>query len=343
MITGISRFKKGEFNQAAIDEVYNKGKELYKDPVSPPSSGVILNTKESIWDDMTTSAEVSAPATAAEFNKGPIWKNGDYTPPPSGTGIVRNPNDVSKGYNPGPPGAFTTCPDWRKCNVWFEVEEDAGPPVKWCAPSINQAVNSMVEISGLYGYWLDYDGNWHELWKNKKTFAGGRYPRSNMNYVGRGCTEEAWETYNDIRMLYPDYEPKYGFTNDGNSLIRPAHYWRVHMWAEGAIEVPQLWDNTGGKSTPPGQMKGYYTCAWARLVLVDPDGTDDRHIARYIWHVSGDARSSDSTPACDSDIGGISKYKLVPQNGDWEAVNMIVGDLTEAEFMANPPPFPTTP
>ncbi len=345
MITGISRYKKGKFNQSVLDEVYDLAKVKYVDPTPPPSSGIIRNSVNLIWEDMTTPANVSPPCTAAQFAKGPAWKKGDITPPSKGgTGIIRNPNDPSDGYNPGPPAIITRCNEWRKCNVWYEVEEDAGQPVKWCAPTINKAVNSQVELGGLTGAWLDYNGVWHVLYDNYKNISGGRWPKEKMNYPPtRGCTVEAYQVYEDIRQQYPDYDPIRGYTDNGHVLIRPAHYWRVHMWGTGSITVPELMDGTGGRHAPPGQMKAYYSCSWARLVLVDPDGVDDRHLARYIWHVSADAKQSNGKSACLSDIGGHSKYKLVPQNGDWEAANMVVGDITEAEFRNNPPPFPTKP
>ncbi len=345
MITGISRYKKGEFDQGTLDEVYDLAKVKYVDPIAPPSSGIIPNTKELIWDDMTTSANVSPVITAAEFARGPVWKAGDYTPQSQGgSGIQINPNDITDGYNPGPPGVLTPCSTWRKCNVWTEVEEDAGQPTQWCKASINKAVNTQVEMSGLHGYWLDYDGNWHMLYDNYKSITAARYPKVVSNYPPtRGCTDSNFEYYKQFRDANPDYQPFRGYTANGNALYRPAHYWRIHTWGTGSITVPQLTDDTGGRRAPPGQMRAYYTCSWCRLVLVDPNGVDDRHLARYIWHICGDAKEASGVSACFSDIGGISKYKLVPQNGDWAAVNMIVGKLTKAEFMANPPPFPTTP
>ncbi len=305
-------------------------------PTLPPettapvnTSGIIPNSLDLVWKDMTTAAEVAPVCTSASFSRGPNWKAGKTTTPWG---------------NGGPPGVLARCKDWRKVNVWIEVEEDAGPPVQWCKPTINKAQNTQVEVSGLTGYWLDYDGKWHKLWDNYKNLAGGKWPKKKMNYPAtRGCTEKVWQKYENIRQAYPGYDPVRGHTSDGNLLIRPAHYWRTHIWTSGAITVPELWDDKGGKRTPPGQMKAYYASSWARLILVDPKGVDDRHMARYIWHVSGDARQENSTSACFSDIGGISKYKLVPQNGDWAPVNMLVGDITEQEFRQNPPPFSTSP
>ncbi len=135
MVTGISRFTKGEFNQDALDEVYNKGKELYKDPVAPPSSGIIYNTTDEIWSDMhdhNTGWVSNMPSGFGQFN-------GPYDNP----NTDRPLQDI--GYN------------FDNANVWIEVE--AGGNGSGCSPDINLATNTRVEIGWLYGY-IKRNGVW---------------------------------------------------------------------------------------------------------------------------------------------------------------------------------------
>ncbi len=304
MITGISRYKKGSFDQSVLDEVYDLAKVKYIDPIAPPSSGVELNSIDLIWDDMHKATTVR-PVAATDWRQfvGPVFA-----------------------------GSLPTTDAWQKTNAWYEIEEATDPFVA-CGKMSSTAINTRIELMCPDGYVLDYDGTWTHFAGNKD-IGGSNFPiegNDNFDDFLRGCTQQFIE---DERLAYLNYSVEQGFTSNGTALYRPDHYKWFHGWANQHVIANA--DIT----------KAVFHTTWVRLVLIDPTGVDDRHLARFIIHGASDLKSLNNTfPAGygGHGIGGVSGYKLIPQNGDWMASNFLDGYITKAELEANPPPFMTTP
>jgi len=301
-------------------EMTLKGGQLTNEPVAAETtapvventspvntSGIIPNSIDLIWDDMHGKAD-SAPMGSGNWDmfNGPVFW-----------------------------GHLTTCATWEKSNVWIEVEEDAGYGHP-CSQTTNQSTNTMVEVGPMWGAWLSKTTNkWTIFFNGTTTFNGMRLPsEGHMSYdsaLNRGCSDAEAKQFFDLRAQYPDWEVDMGRTATGNLLLRPGKGWRTHYWARPA------------QYTPLSDTKAFYGGYWARLVLIDPNGPDDRYKARYIIHGAADAKQADSSTACKSGVAGISRYKLIPQNGDWMPLNFLDGNITREELEANPPPFPMTP
>ncbi len=320
MVTGISRFTKGEFSQVALDEVWNKGRELYKNPTPPPSSGIQLNSVEMIWNDMHdgNTGQPVASSMAVEYVQGPTFRQFMYVNPPE--------------------------EDWSKINAWFEIEEGAGDYPQECAPTQNFASNTMVEITAPVLSWqklgtagdgkFSNAGDWYELEKSGGTIvSGGKFPAEHGGGFSkeRGCPwDTTGEVYNDIREQNSNYEPEMGRIN-GNYLYKPNYYWWYHGW-------------TAQYHINPDIINAVFSMIWVRVILIDPNGEDDRHRSNYVVHACADKKNSNGgIVGGGQEVGGISRYKKIPTNGDWMPTNWITGWIDEASLIANPPPFPTTP
>ncbi len=304
MVTGISRFTKGEFNQDALDEVWNKGKELNKDPVAPPSSGIILNSTDLIWSDMNDYPDVFPAGTSSSY--------GFF----NGTGYSNNLDGV-KGL-----------PDWGSINAWNEIEDSATGEIS-CGQCAGTSTNTQVELSDMFAWYLDGDV-WHQYSGVGTGLGGSERPNPNQTFPNdRGCPGSE---VMDEKIAYDSYNT---LQSENPMMIRPAHFQRWHGWATN----PRCLIN---KQT----IQAVYVMQFTRLVQIDPNQPNDFHLAKFITHVGGDAKTS-SGGWCENctgcNLGGISNFKLVPVNGDWMPTNYLVGVYDRAALEANPPPFPTSP
>ncbi len=303
MITGISRFTKGEFSQAALDEVYNKGKELYKDPTPPPSSGIILNSTDLIWSDMNDVPDIYPAGTSSGYDQfqGQLYMDHLY----------------AKVFS-----------DWGSINAWNEVESATTGKTS-CGQVAGTSVNTQVELSAMYAYYLDGDV-WHQYSGYDTPLGGAERPNPNQTFPNdRGCPGD---NVMDEKIEYDSYNT---LQSENPMMIRPAHFQRWHGWASN----PRCLID---KNT----IQAVYIMQWSRLVKIDTNGVNDFHLAKFVTHVSGDPKTAsggwmDGCVGCN--LGGISNFKLVPENGDWMPTNFLVGLPDRAALEANPPPFPTTP
>ncbi len=306
MITGINRFIKGKFNQDALDEVYSKGKDLYVAEVTPPSSGILPNSVELIWAD--TYAPNLNFTTATSTSQGQ-YDTGDPYKPPFEIGTTGYPVPT--------------------VNTWNEVELEGTDTS--CSHSINQAVNTRVEIAGYEGWWKDASGNWQTM--NTNSRGGGILPaKSGLTSGERGCTQQYFK---DIRD--PVYEevkadivtPGVSFDTRSNLthiFVKPQSYFRWHGWgARTTFETPQT-------------CKGIVTQQYFRLVVDDPNGPDDRHLARFVVHTACDRKDYDGTQMWNIEI---SRFKRV--TNDWQPFSTSHGIMSFEELQANPPPFQSRP
>ena len=88
----------------------------------------------------------------------------------------------------------------------------------------------------------------------------------------------------------------------------------------------------------PAGLKAVFVQQYARLVLDDPNGVDDRHLARYVMHVASDRKAASGQTT--SGALGISRFKRI--TNDWQPFNMITS-MSREELEANPPPFVSVP
>lgn len=301
MKSGISRYTLGGFNQPALDDVYNKAKEIYVSD-TPPASGLVVNTDQAIWDDMTA----------------------------LNTGWVSNMKSSTTQFQ-GPARWFLFTDDFDSINVWIEIEE-AGDG-SGCSTRISQSSNTMVEIGYIRQYLME-NNSWRLATELKNTQTpndlGGNHPQPGVAF-SRGCGLD--ESYLD--PAYPNWslmESEYGMLTNSDGFIQymPDFYYRNHAWCRSGM--------TGLGSALQGMIG---TC-YMRLVLKDPNGIDDRHLANFVAHAGSDLRNDGGY------LGdcGISRYKKV--TNDWVAMNIFSFDPsvdpdTFADFQALNPPIAVTP
>ncbi len=310
MVTGISRFTKGEFSQDALDEVYNKGKELYKDPIAPPSSGIIINTVDLMVDDMY----------------------GDNT------GWVSN-MPSSYGQFPGPVRKDFHDKTFGKMLIWLEVEE-AGTGSS-CSQGISNSTNTAVEVGYIRSFKKENDvWSQHIALQNMNTNGTGSQYQVNGRWDGRYChptngivpgrndkdrQDDLWDNPERRPSNFP-FEPSIinPTTSSGYLSVAPARFYRFHGW-------------TNSSFIDQSALQCYYGMAYIRLILIDPEGEDDRHLANFVCHISSDVRTDDNDYIGDI---GMSRYRKV--TNDWACINFFSG-LSESEFRSNPPPIITIP
>ncbi len=312
MTTGISRFTKGESNQDALDEVYNKGKDLYVAEVTPPSSGLLPNSTDLIWDD-TYGGNLN-------FTTATSTSQGQYNPsqPPFEIGT----DDYIVPY----------------ANMWTEIELEGIDTS--CSETINQAVNTRVELAGYEGWWKDVSGTWHVM--NRRGRGGTIAPNPYDLVDGfRGCEQQVFKDARDIsRYTIHDSIVTPGraddtWSPDQHLFIKPENYFRWHGWGDKTI------------------FDTYTTCKaivwqmYMRLVVEDENLPDDRHLARYVAHTGTDRKIWAQDPK-----DGvwkwmqlwnieISRFKRI--TSDWQPFNLCNGIMSKAELEANPPPFTSIP
>lgn len=72
-----------------------------------------------------------------------------------------------------------------------------------------------------------------------------------------------------------------------------------------------------------------------RLVLIDPNGPDDRQLAAYCAHVASDPKAADGSNLMASN--GIGRMK--PITSQWQPFNYFSQELTWEILQNNPPPY----
>ncbi len=195
MVTGISRFTKGEFSQAALDEVWNKGKELYKAPEAPPSSGFIPNSTDLIWQDMTVNNTVF-PATM-----------------PSSYGQFNHPFMVDVTVDKG----------GTSLSPWFEVESQGTGSS--CSGDTNPASNTYVEMGRSMAY-ARINGNWVMVGNTAPDKHGGsrQYPIVS-EWEREGCRGDDWSY-----ILQYDWDVIRN-TPEGHRAFYPKYGYWFHGWS----------------------------------------------------------------------------------------------------------------
>jgi hypothetical protein len=247
-----------------------------------------------------------------------IWADNHY----GNTGAVSN---MPAGYGQfgsmttqSPPKRMSDLKTWDNLNIWAEVEA-AGDGTS-CSIDINQATNTRVEIGWIRGYILR-NGTWSKFTEAKKQIGAGHPSSSGDKASGSRLPCDA--------SRY-DYSKVSGIARtqpSGFYSVKPQGYIRWHGWA------PQK------NISNPGSVDAVFGEMYVRLVVDDPTKPDDRHLANYVVHISGDIRNNGRYV---QDIG-ISRYKKV--TNDWQPISIICGSIAYDKNLLekNPPPFALEP
>lgn len=214
---------------------------------------------------------------------------------------------------------------YNKLNIWYEVE--AAGNGKGCSPDINRATNTRVEVGSVRGFLLR-NNVWKEFTSVKSTYAAGTggvhpHPRS----YTRGCKLSEQEVA-PLWEHYPYNGMAKNISSSGFTAVKPKYYYRWHAWASKK------------DVSPINTLQAVYGIVYMRLIVDDPTKPDDRHLAKYVAHLSSDRRLDNPPPGVPppGDIG-MSRYKLI--TNDWQPINFysFQSEPTKAELEANPPPI----
>ncbi len=229
-------------------------------------------------------------------------------------------------------------------NAWNEVEEEGdinksfefcptpkNPNLKcaWgCLKGINKAVNTRVEIWTYRGWWMDQNNVWHSMW----TASGLHWvvnPRDSSVFGSRRlCFQDYFtdilDSNRNEQTKIPG--PLVRKENNGNISLKPKYYFRWHgFWMQ---VIPPT----------PHSVKVVFVQQYARLILDNPKGVDDRNLARYVMHIASDHKNIKWQTV--EGALGISRFKRITK--DWQPFNMITG-ISREELRKNPPPFISIP
>lgn len=159
----------------------------------------------------------------------------------------------------------TGTPDYWSCCVVGQEYADGdywtgmNPWVMVHTMPDNRATNTRVQLSAIRAYILSKESNKWSLVQTR-TITGSRYD-TNPGHV---------DDHANVRY------------SNGYALLKPEPYepherkLMFHGWGE-----PMHLER-------PGDIKAVHIAVWARLVKDDPNGPDDRHLARYTLQVGGD-------------------------------------------------------
>ena len=196
----------------------------------------------------------------------------------------------------------------------------------------NQATNTRVEVSSIRAYILSKKTNQWELFEDHPT-TGGIFNESYQHLEGVNADER--------------------FSGDFTLVKPPAADARqiYHSWGE-----PKALKD-------PSDIKAVHVRVFTRLVLDDPNGPDDRHLARYALQAGADYYPEVGSTVNDADLLMKGEGKWFPGVGMSRAVQVTneqrltsfttldaavqepggskdpSGSLNVEEFRKNPPPF----
>jgi hypothetical protein len=269
-------------------------------------SNVIPNSMDLIWEDT--------------FGQNIGWASA------TGDMVQFRGSDTRAYYKIGDPAKGYRIPT---ANIWNEIEEEGDGTT--CSHSINRAVNTRVELGEYRGWWLDASGNWHAM-TNSSTQGGTQHPPINGLVSGeRGCYQQYFADertkFDKSELIKPYINNSYRNSSNIHIFVKPQHYYRYHGWSNAKTTFPDDY-----------AAKAIFIQQYARLVVDDPNGPDDRHLARYLIHMGSDRKEKDGTQLWNI---GISRFKRV--TNDWQPFNLFQGPQTKAEIEANPPPFMSIP
>lgn len=322
-MNGFNKFKTGQSNTSDRTAMKNLADDLYLEE----TVGIIENTYQMIYDDMALDNDGTPsgkPSSFGQYHSGTIG--------PLATHLADKEDAVSpydvEPYLSAPDGYY----EWSKTNFWYETDLELEVKAS-CEVGITTARNSCIEVSNGEAFWLDDEGreSQPDTWVWKSIF-GNEVPHQtwgtiNNSGISSACVNANGDAFEAVRAatnaefpnfnVSPNVGPNYlnvGRLANGNVLINPINGYRCHAWLES------------NGLTEPRTVQAIYACMYFRLVLIDPDGVDDRADYNQLVHVASDIRNDQNVfpPCCPYwGVGGLSRYKRIPNNGDWMPINFI--------------------
>ncbi|HEY9675155.1 MAG TPA: hypothetical protein V6D11_27185 [Waterburya sp.] len=170
----------------------------------------------------------------------------------------------------------------------------------------NSATNTRIQIRNIRAYMLSKrDGQWHLL-QDSTRVEGAAYREDYADNVSKSA---------DIRDEL-----------DGSISVKVGQGYNFHFWPPSRVPID------------PNDVGGIFTTVQARLIMDNPQQTDDTMQARYLLSMGGDYWVNLTADWDDwktnADIG-IGKLKYVTPN--WQAFNMTT--LSAEQILQNPPPI----
>jgi len=250
-----------------------------------------------------------------------IWDNSDESVPstnfPCGinAGYPYYSSPVTRIYQDMNPAVHATDP-------WYTTAEETISG--GCTLGMGTSVNTTVELGVIYSWWLMNNDTWQLATNTKLRYNGSPYPNSSDPFGDTlGCT--SGPVY-DSRVANEGYDPYLALSPDGYGRCVPKFAYWDHGW-QPIVTIPT-------------NVKAQFVQQYVRLILIDPEGVDDRHLARFVHCTGADSRELDGTVYGDV---GIGRWKRVTNS--WEACTMLTGGhfANVSEFELNPPPFSLVP
>ena len=245
-------------------------------------------------------AASNVPSTAASILD-PAFHDSDF-----GSANDAHPDGVPSSYNwyqsAAQPGWGNNPPlDWYAMTAWGQVYAAQG----WHPEN---APNTRVQIKDLETWVLSKStGKWSEIQQaNKVDGAAYASDFGNNGAIGVTTKDES--------------------NNGGGISVTAGNGYNYHFWTDRA-------------SIDPADIAGVYTKFQARLVLDNPQGTDDRSSAQYIASAGADYwRGKTADWASDwSNNGGVGGGRFKWVTNDWQ--NFSMETLSASQLLNNPPPL----
>lgn len=217
------------------------------------------------------------------------------------------------------PAAYSKPDGWTYSIAWGVITADypVGFSAPWRVPGPytgNQAPNTRAQVRDIQTWFLLPSGVW-TLAGHNATPSGAFYRAdwgADVNLPGDIRNES--NNGGGVSARYINYTGTY------NEFL-------YHFYGAGA--------------TPPNVYLGVATCYYARLILHDEGGTDDRANARLMADVAGDWWAYQGATWDNFTTNapfGYNRFKYL--TNDWQMIGFYsVDTLSEAAIRANPPPF----
>jgi len=265
-----------------------------------PPDGLIVPTLTNIWDNSDTTL------TATNFPSGVGASFSSSTSPV----VYSAPSEV----NFPSVGSSYTVP-------WYLTAEEGD---SGCSLPIGTSTNTCVEVGALMVWWLLSDNTWY-LAYNTKTRAGGTVVPDSQNpwTDNLGCS--SGDVLN-LRTANLGYNPSISLSSGGYNRSTPDHCYFDNGWQD-VMAIPV-------------GVKAQFIQQYFRLTLIDPNGVDDRNLAKFV-HCVG----ADNTTSTGGKLGnvGIGRWKRAIST--WQSATMLTGGYfsTLADLQLNPPPIAQLP
>lgn len=215
-------------------------------------------------------------------------------------------------------------------NPWYVVAKEAPVTSEGCDLGTGTSENTAVEIGTIRNWWLLADGSWYLAFEDKNN-DGYNFPNPNDAFPGDlGCPDIDL----NVRHQHDSYQVRLGLSPDGFRLSIPDFAYWDHGWPTQSIKNIQ---DTVGQP-----VVAQLTQVFTRLVKLDPNGVDDRHLARFVINVGADKRTGPPEYGVYGEVGYSVTKRITTK---WTATHILTGGYfaTYENFAASNPPLNTVP